>query len=380
MKVGWQTKTLGEVCIVDKRQGVYKNLPYIGLEDIEAHTGRFLGSTNAQEVKSSTFAFSSEHLLYGRLRPYLNKVLAPDFAGHCSTEIFPLKPRPELLRDFLQYWFLREETVKRIDATSTGARMPRANVDAVLNFEFLLPPLPEQRRLVALLDAAFAAIATAKANTEQTLQNARAVFDSHLEAVFSQRGAGWEEKPLGEVCEFVGGSQPPKSTFSSKKLDGYIRLIQIRDYKSEKHIVYIPRAKARRFCNASDVMIGRYGPPVFQILEGLDGAYNVALMKAIPNAKLVSRDFLFFFLQHGSIQRHIIGRSERASGQTGISKEALEMYPIAYPSLHIQSEIVTKLGTLATETQRLEALSRRKRAALAELKQALLHQAFAGAL
>src|SRR5258707_967230 len=106
MKNTWQIKALGEVCLVDKCQGIHRNLPYVGLEHIESNTGRFVGSTESVSVRSSTFKFSPEHLLYGRLRPYLNKVMLPDFMGHCSTEIFPLRPRAGLLREFLQYWFL----------------------------------------------------------------------------------------------------------------------------------------------------------------------------------------------------------------------------------------------------------------------------------
>ncbi len=196
MKAGWKIKTLGEVCVVDKNQRLNNNLPYVGLEHIESQTGRFIGSTEPLEVKSSTFKFTQDHLLYGRLRPYLNKVMLPDFEGHCSTEIFPLKPRPGLSREFLQYWFLMGATVEQIDATSTGARMPRANMNAVLDFAFPLPPLPEQHRIVGILDEAFDSIATAKANAEKNLLNARALFESHLNAVFSQRGDGWEDKTL----------------------------------------------------------------------------------------------------------------------------------------------------------------------------------------
>jgi type I restriction enzyme, S subunit len=67
-------------------------------------------------VRSSTFKFTREHVLYGRLRPYLNKVLAPDFDGHCSTEIFPIKPLAQLSKEYLLYWLLADETVERIDA------------------------------------------------------------------------------------------------------------------------------------------------------------------------------------------------------------------------------------------------------------------------
>jgi type I restriction enzyme S subunit len=110
--------------------------------------------------------------------------------------------------------------------------------------------------------------------------------------------AGWEIKTLGDVCDFIGGSQPPKSCFEYVETPENIRLIQIRDYKSDKHIVFIPRKLAKRFCKSDDVMIGRYGPPVFQILDGLDGAYNVALMKAVPETSKLERDFLFYFLQN----------------------------------------------------------------------------------
>lgn len=153
----------------------------------------------------------------------------------------------------------------------------------------------------------------------------------------------WELKKLGEVCEFVGGSQPPKNDFSFQKKEGYIRLIQIRDYKSDSHIVYIPKNKARRFCNSTDIMIGRYGPPVFQILKGLDGAYNVALMKAVPNEKVLTKEFAFLFLKYSKIQDYVIHLSQRAAGQTGVNKEAIEDYPILLPPLPEQKQIVSIL-------------------------------------
>jgi type I restriction enzyme S subunit len=380
MKKGWKTKTLGEVCAFDKAQGIHRGLPYVGLEHIESHTARFIGSSEAQPVKSSTFRFSEEHVLYGRLRPYLNKALAPDFEGHCSTEIFPLKPSPELSREYLLFWLLADETCDRINATCTGARMPRAQMNDVLGFEIPVPPLAEQQRIVGLLDEAFAGLATAKANAEKNLQNARALFESHLQSVFTQRGPGWLETTLGEVIEIVGGSQPPKSVFSKTKKADNIRLIQIRDYKSDKHVVFIPRDQARRFCNADDVMIGRYGPPLFQILRGIEGAYNVALMKAVPDEAKLSRDFLFYFLKHSAILQYVIYHSSRAAGQIGVTKETLEPYPIALPSLEEQEKVVETIQELETETQRLARLYERKHAALEALKKSLLHQAFTGAL
>ncbi|MFO0885901.1 MAG: restriction endonuclease subunit S [Pirellulales bacterium] len=211
----------------------------------------------------------------------------------------------------------------------------------------------EQRRIVGILDEAFAGIATAKANAEKNLQNAHALFESHLNSIFTQPGSGWTETTLGNVCQFVGGSQPPKSVFSKTEKANYVRLIQIRDYKSDKHIVFIPRDLAKRFCCGNDVMIGRYGPPLFQILRGIEGAYNVALMKAVPDETKLSRDFLFYFLKHSAILQYVIYHSERAAGQIGVTKQTLEPYPIALPSLAEQKNIVTTIVELDSQTQHL---------------------------
>ena len=210
MKAGWQVLRLGNVCGFDKSQGIHAGLPYVGLEDIESQTARFIGSVEPQVVKSSTFKFSTQHVLYGRLRPYLNKVLAPEFAGHCSTEIFPIKPGPALSREYLLYWFLSEATVERINGTCTGARMPRADMNEVLDFYFPLPPLPEQQRIVTLLDEAFDGIATARAHAEKNLQNARAIFESHLQSVFMRRGDGWIGKRLADVCAITSTLVDPR--------------------------------------------------------------------------------------------------------------------------------------------------------------------------
>lgn len=150
---GWEEKKIGEVIKYDKSQKLHKTLPYVGLENIESKSGKLVGNLETQEVKSSTFYFSKEHVLYGRLRPYLNKVLLPDFEGHCSTEIFPIKVGKEIIREFLFYWLITGTTVMKIDATWTGARMPRANMNEALNLEFAFPKSKaEQQALVRQLN------------------------------------------------------------------------------------------------------------------------------------------------------------------------------------------------------------------------------------
>ncbi|WP_050935430.1 restriction endonuclease subunit S, partial [Vibrio harveyi] len=152
----------------------------------------------------------------------------------------------------------------------------------------------------------------------------------------------WPIVELGSVVSFVGGSQPPKSTFKFEPEDGYVRLLQIRDYKSDKNLTFIPESSTKKFCKKDDVMIGRYGPPVFQILRGLEGAYNVALMKAVPSEK-VDKDYLYYFLKQDKLFRLIDGLSQRTAGQSGIDMDALKSYPMLLPPLDEQKRIAAIL-------------------------------------
>ena len=150
---------------------------------------------------------------------------------------------------------------------------------------------------------------------------------------------------INDVCKFSGGSQPPKEVFESTQKEGYIRLIQTRDYKSDNFLTYIPKKLARKTCNSSDIMIGRYGPPVFQIFRGIEGAYNVALMKAIPKEG-VDNDYLFYLLKQKEILKYVEGLSLRTGGQTGVDLVALREYPIIARKIDEQKKIAHILSTL----------------------------------
>lgn len=181
----WRKTLLKEVCTLEKRLSNNALLPFVGLEHIEANTGRLLAHARPQNVKSSTFEFSSQHVLLGRLRPYLNKVLIPDFAGRCSTEIFPIKPFPGLSREFLYYWLRTSVTVRRIVATSTGARMPRANIKQVFEFQIPLPPISEQRVIVKKLDQLSLSLDHLQLNCREKIKNLTMLKQSLLHQAFS---------------------------------------------------------------------------------------------------------------------------------------------------------------------------------------------------
>ena len=151
----------------------------------------------------------------------------------------------------------------------------------------------------------------------------------------------WTYIRLGKIITISGGSQPPKGVFAFEKKPGYTRLIQIRDFKSDAFPTYIPDEYANRPFSEDDIMIGRYGPPVFQILRGKKGTYNVALMKADPVGDFVSRDYLYYLLSEPRIQSLVIGESERTAGQSGVRKELLYMFVIGLPPIEEQNRIVT---------------------------------------
>ena len=154
---------------------------------------------------------------------------------------------------------------------------------------------------------------------------------------------GWALLRLQTFIKFVGGNQPPKSTFENIQTKDNIRLIQIRDYKSDKYITFIPRSKAKRFCTKEDVMIGRYGPPIFQILRGLEGAYNVALMKAIVNQDIMSNDYMYYMLQDGELLQRLESKSARTCGQDGINMYELNQYIVGIPPIREQKRIINFL-------------------------------------
>lgn len=144
---------------------------------------------------------------------------------------------------------------------------------------------------------------------------------------------------LTDICEFQGGSQPPKDQWLNKPEDGYVRMLQIRDFtqsRVEKEYVKITNSIKR--CLEDDILIARYGASVGKILTGLEGAYNVAIMKTIPNENMISKKYLYYFLITEYFQRKIQNLGSRAA-QAGFNKTELEEIQLYVPSINIQRKI-----------------------------------------
>ena len=191
--------------------------------------------------------------------------------------------------------------------------------------------------------------------------------------------SSWTWAMMDEMVHFQGGSQPPKSTFIYEPREGYTRLVQIRDFKSNANLTFVPDDKANRPFSETDVMIGRYGPPVFQILRGLSGTYNVALMKASPKTTDLSNDFLFLLLQESRIHDEVVAESQRTAGQTGVRLPLLRSFLVGIPPLTEQHRIVAKVDALMALCDRLEAALTTTDTTRTRLLEALLHEALAPA-
>lgn len=168
---------------------------------------------------------------------------------------------------------------------------------------------------------------------------------------------GWSYKKLGEVCDFEGGSQPPKSEWINHPQDGYVRMLQIRDFTRSRNaeIEYVKISKKIRLCKADDILIGRYGASVGKILTGLAGAYNVAIIKSIPNEKLITKAFIRRFFESISFQRILFKVCASRAAQAGFSKDDISDIPIPLPPLSEQRSIVTRLDAAFSHIDALKA-------------------------
>lgn len=148
---------------------------------------------------------------------------------------------------------------------------------------------------------------------------------------------------LTDVCYFQGGSQPPKNQWSDEPREGYIRMLQIRDFTQDNSKVeYVKITNSTKKCEEKDILIARYGASIGKILTGLSGAYNVAMMKVIIDEKIVDRKFIYNFLKSDVFQNYIKNVGQRAA-QAGFNKEELSKININLPTLKEQKNVAKEL-------------------------------------
>jgi len=294
---------------------------------------------------------------------------------------------PELLPKFLQYIFVTENSfLKRI---ATGVAHKTIYYPQVKAFHIQKPPLPEQKRIVAILDEAFGAIAKAKENAERNLANAKELFESYLNKVFTEKGEGWEEKTLADVCEFQNGY-----AFKSKwYTDTGIRLLRNTNVSHgfvdwSDNVVHLPHDQAEEFCrfklNKDDIVLSLDRPV---ISTGLKAA--ILAKQDLPSLLLqrvlritshyIEQEFIFHWL----FSNRFLGEIDpgRSLGVPHISAREVGEVSISFPSDRDDQRIIIEgIEKAKTESQRLGKICQQKLTDLDKLKQSILQKAFTGQL
>jgi len=210
---GWVRARLGDVVescreMVDPTS--VSDVPYIGLEHIEKDRGTLIGRGSSNEVRSTKARFNAGDVLYGKLRPYLNKVCIPDFDGVCSTDLLVLRPLEGIPSRFLLYRLLNSDFVEFASSNVSGVQHPRVDFRTAASFPVLIPPLPEQHRIVAKieelfseLDAGVAALETAKKQLARYRQSVlKAAVEGKLTAAWRKQHAK-DIEPASELLKRI---------------------------------------------------------------------------------------------------------------------------------------------------------------------------------
>lgn len=316
---------------------------------------------------------------------FLNHRVMLGVDGYVSSHLATIIPdKSQIDERFLLYYL---STVYAQDLVQDHA-YPSLNLPAISGIPIRYPVIEEQRRIVSILDEAFDGIATAKANAEQNLQNARDIFDGHLRSVFLGVGHSWPLTRLGEICDFVrgpfGGSLK-KSVFVSDGYAVYEQQHAIYDQFSEiRYFVGEEKFREmRRFeLTPGDLIMSCSGTMgrVAIVPEGIKrGIINQALLKLTPSSK-ISAKFLKLWMDSKSFQDSLKEYSGGAAIQNVASVKILKEIKLPLPSIAEQNRVANEAESIFEKTQNLTAIYQRKLAALDELKQSLLHQAFSGAL
>ena len=240
--------------------------------------------------------------------------------------------KSKCLTEYLAYAIQNKQ--EEMQDIANAPVVPILNKTQFSDIEINLPSLNEQEEIVEKLNAVSRLIAVRKEQLAKLDQLVKSRF-IELFGEVETNVKGFPMKRMDECCKFIGGAQPDKSHFEYEKTDDNIRLIQIRDYKSDRFITYIPKSLARKTCTESDIMIGRYGPPIFQILGGIEGAYNVALMKAVPTAEF-NVEYFRHFLKSEKLLHYLESFSQRTAGQDGIQIDKLNAYSCFVPPMELQ--------------------------------------------
>ncbi|WP_347260428.1 restriction endonuclease subunit S [Rudaea sp.] len=382
----WQVRPLGDTCDVvagQSPEGKFYNAEKNGMPFYQGKK-----EFGEKFIRPAT-VWTSEATKIAKDGDILMSVRAPVGPVNFAKEdvcigrgLAAIRARSDIDREFLYYQLLHLQPDISGNEGAVFASINKAQIEAL---PVVVPPLNEQQRIVAILDGAFAGIATARANAEKNLQNARALFESHLQSIFTQRGEGWQAKRLEEVSvDFGRGKSKHRPRNDPKLYGGNYPFIQTGDVRNSNHVIEeysqtyndagLAQSKlwpAGTLCITIAANIAETG------ILGFDACFPDSVIGVVVNEKQTSTKFLEYLLQSFKARLQALGKG---SAQANINLGTFENERFPFPPVAEQKKAVAKLDGLREETQRLESIYTRKLTDLDELKKSLLHEAFSGRL
>jgi type I restriction enzyme, S subunit len=379
VKAGWETKRLGEIIQLEYGKP---------LADSDRNPNGLYAAYGANGIKDRTDKFykDSPSIIVGRKGSAGEVTLTEKKYWPLDVTFFAEFDRAKYELQYLYFLLL----TLNLPSMAKGVK-PGINRNDVYNITVTTPDIQEQRRIVTLLDEAFADIATAKTNAEKNLQNARELFESHLDEVLGSQASDHIATTLGKEVDLVAGFAFSSSRYSNYEND--IRLLRgdniMQGYLRWEDVKRWPMSDSaahEKFAlKDGDVVLAMDRPWVKAGLKRAQmTATDLPCLQVQRTARLrskqnLSADFLFHLTGSQAFSRHLLD-VQTGIGVPHISGAQIQDFKFMRPPLAKQAMIATELQKLQEETQRLESIYRQKLTALDDLKKSLLHQAFSGQL
>ena len=395
LPAGWRWVRLGDVCEITARQvdpriPEFGKLPHVNGENVESGTCRLAGVKTAAEdgLISGKYLFEPGDVLYSKLRPYLRKVVVAEFRGVCSADMYPIRVKLDVDPRFLAWTLLSRDFTEYADRESRRARMPKLNRDQLFSWTCSLPPINEQRRIVAQLDEQMAAVERARAAAEAQLEAATRLPSSCLQAQFDAAGTqAWPRRRVKEVAVLL----PSKSISTN----GDFEVIAVTTACLAEAGFLPAGAKPARMwaqdaaqcvISRGEVLVARSNTPdLVGRVAMFDGEPRGAVASDLTVRIQTREDLMPEFLTRYLSFLYLTGYwKDRAGGASGsmkkITRGQIESERVPVPAIEIQQQVVAALKDRMAEAGRIRKHLEDELAAINALPAALLRRAFSGAL
>jgi type I restriction enzyme, S subunit len=308
---------------------------------------------------------------------FLNHRVMLATEGYVSSHLATIIPHSSQVDAKFLLYFL--STVAAQDLVQDHA-YPSLNLPLIAGIAVRAPGLAEQQRIVGVLDDVFAGLAAAQASAEQNFQNARALFESHIDAIFTRGGNEWVERKLGDVCDLFQGlciNAKTKHLLVEKSTLPLLRIKDLRSNSAEQYIADSGWPKSA-FVSASDIIYTRTGNSLGLVFRGRVGILHNNSFKVKPRSSL-NGGYLYWWLQSPQFRAKVTKLASKAA-QPDITHVLFKAQKIAVPPPAYQERAAQAIENIREQTQQLEGIYEQKLERLAALKTSLLHHAFTGQL